>query len=265
MALWNGKLTAIVLTAAEPMEAREYWAELLGGRADGDSVELGGGTRIVIREGSREGLAELRLDAGLELMTAAQHLGGDAQNGPLQLRDPDGWLLQLRGVEAVEPLTLGRVTLSHVTLNSPDPLRQSRFYGDLLFLLSDALGELFFWMRLNPIHHSMAFAKHPAANINHLAVELPTRHDFISAIDRVTAHGLKLEFGPGRHLVGGNLFAYFVDRYGLRWELCAEMARLDPQHEPGRLTAEDRARSVNTFGPPPPTSFINEPGGPPPV
>jgi hypothetical protein len=43
------------------------------------------------------------------------------------------------------------------------------------------------------------------------------------------------------------------------------MARLDPDRPPGLFTPEDRKRSVNTFGPPPPESFITEPGGPPPA
>jgi hypothetical protein len=111
----------------------------------------------------------------------------------------------------------------------------------------------------------MAFCANEEANIHHIAVELPDSAAFIAAIDRVVEKGGKLEFGPGRHMVGGNLFAYLRDRHGIRWELCAEMGRLDPDRPPGLLTAEDRGRSVNTFGPPPPATFINEPGGPPPA
>lgn len=257
MALWNGKLVEIVMTAREPAATAEHWAALLGGEPDDGAVLLGGGTRIRLAQGPAEALAEVRFEAGPELRAAA--------DGALTVTDPDGWRLRLDPVDEVEPLEVASPTLSHCTLGSPSPPGQRAFYESLLFLLSDQLGDIFCWLRPNPIHHSMAFSATAEANIHHIAIELPDSAAFIAAIDRVVANGGQLEFGPGRHMVGGNLFAYLRDRYGIRWELCAEMSRLDPERPPGLLTAEDRKRSVNTFGPPPPASFINEPGGPPPA
>jgi catechol 2,3-dioxygenase-like lactoylglutathione lyase family enzyme len=254
------------MTARDPAEAAPYWADLLGGEASDGALLLGGGTRIALVEGACEALAEERFEAGAELFAAAEAAGATRESaGCATLIDPDGWLLRLSAVNEVAPVTVEAPTLSHCTLNSPSPARQRAYYHGLLFLLSDQLGDVFCWMRPNPIHHSLAFSAHPEANIHHLAVELPDSASFIAAIDRVVARDVKLEFGPGRHLVGGNLFAYFRDRYGIRWELCAEMGRLDPDRPPGLLTAEDRGRSVNTFGPSPPASFINEPGGPAPA
>jgi catechol 2,3-dioxygenase-like lactoylglutathione lyase family enzyme len=257
MALWNGKLTEIVMTAREPAATADYWAALLGGEAADDAVLLGSGTRIALAEGPQEGLAEVRFEAGPELRAAADEA--------LVLTDPDGWRLRLDPVDEVEPLELSAPTLSHCTLGSPNPPGQRAYYESFTFLLSDQLGDIFCWLRPNPIHHSMAFSASPEANIHHIAIELPDSAAFIAAIDRVVANGCKLEFGPGRHMVGGNLFAYLRDRHGIRWELCAEMGRLDPKRPPGLFTPEDRKRSVNTFGPPPPESFIKEAGGPPPV
>ncbi|HEX6458293.1 MAG TPA: VOC family protein [Thermoleophilaceae bacterium] len=257
MALWNAKLTEIVMTARDPAPTAEYWAGLLGGEPDGDAVLLGAGTRIRVAEGPQEALAEVRFQAGPELRVAA--------GGALIVTDPDGWRLRLDPVDEVEPFELASATLSHCTLGSPDPPAQRAYYESLTFLLSDQLGDMFCWLRPNPVHHSMAFARSREANINHLAVELPDSAAFIAAIDRVVAQGEKLEFGPGRHMVGNNLFAYFRDRHGIRWELCAEMLRLNPDRPPGLFTPEDRKRSVNTFGPPPPESFIKEPGGPGPA
>jgi catechol 2,3-dioxygenase-like lactoylglutathione lyase family enzyme len=266
MALWNGKLTELLMTARDPAAAASHWAGLLGGEADDAAVLLGGDTRIEIAEGPVEALAEMRFEAGGELLAVAEAAGAITQaDGSLTLTDRDGWLLRFNVVGEVGPLDVSSPTLSHCTLGSPSPPGQRAYYESLLFLLSDQLGDMFCWLRPNPIHHSVAFAASPEANINHLAVELPDSAAFISAIDRVVEQGAKLEFGPGRHMVGGNLFAYLRDDYGIRWELCAEMGRLDPDRPPGLLTAEDRKRSVNTFGPPPPESFIKEPGGPPPA
>jgi catechol 2,3-dioxygenase-like lactoylglutathione lyase family enzyme len=266
MALWNGKLCELLMTARDPAATASYWADLLGGEAEDGAVLLGGDTRIDLVEGGGEALAEERFEAGGELFCAAEAAGATRDSdGSALLTDPDGWRLRLSAVDEVGPLTVEGPTLSHCTLGSPSPPRQRAFYEDLLFLLSDQLGDVFCWLRPNPVHHSLAFSANAEVGIHHIAVELPDSAAFIRAIDRVVANGVKLEFGPGRHMVGGNLFAYFRDRYGIRWELCAEMGRLAPDRPPGLLTAEDRARSVNTFGPPPPASFIHEPGGPAPA
>jgi hypothetical protein len=244
MALWNGKLVEIVMTAREPAATAEYWAALLGGEPDGDAVLLGGGTRIRVTEGPQEALAEARFEAGPELRAAA--------DGALTVTDPDGWRLRFDPVDEVEPLDLSSPTLSHCTLGSPSPPSQRAFYESLTFLLSDQLGDMFCWLRPNPVHHSMAFATTRSI----AAMKAP-------ASGSSTARWLM--FGSGRHMVGNNLFAYLRDRHGIRWELCAEMARLEPDRPPGMYTPEDRKRSVNTFGPPPPESFIKEPGGPGPA
>ncbi len=266
MALWNAKLTEILMTAHDPAAAASHWAGLLGGEADDGAVRFGGDTRIGIAEGPAEALAEMRFEAGSELLGVAEAAGATTHaDGSATLTDPDGWLLRFNAVPEVEPLDVISPTLSHCTLGSPSPPGQRAYYESLTFLLSDQLGDIFCWLRPNPIHHSVAFSASPEANIHHIAVELPDSAAFIAAIDRVVAHGGKLEFGPGRHMVGGNLFAYLRDDYGIRWELCAEMGRLAPDRPPGMFTPEDRKRSVNTFGPPPPESFIKEPGGPPPA
>jgi catechol 2,3-dioxygenase-like lactoylglutathione lyase family enzyme len=263
MTPWTAKLTDIVLTAEEPAAAAAYWAGLLGGVAWETEVALAGDTRIAVRRGPRAGLAEAGFQASPELVAAARATGAPELHGAAGIVDPDGWRLRLDEVPEIVPLVLEGPTLSHCTLNSPDPNAQRRFYETLGFRLSDALGDVFSWLRCNPIHHSMAFSRHEVVAIHHLAIELPDRAAFIGAIDRVIAAGAKLEFGPGRHMVGGNLFAYFRDAHGLRWELCCEMGRIDdPDHVPVPLTAKDRGRSVNTFGPPPPESFIQEAGGP---
>jgi catechol 2,3-dioxygenase len=262
MPLWNAKLTDVLLTAPDPAEAIEYWARLLNGRAGDSEIALGDGTRIRVAEGPLTGLAEIGFEAGPELIAAAAELGAEDEGAVSRVADPDGWRLRLDAVGEVAPQEVVGPTLSHCTLNSPAPPSQREWYERLTFLLSDALGEIFCWLRPNPIHHAMAFCRSERAGIHHIAVELPDSAAFIAAIDNVVDAGGALEFGPGRHMVGGNLFAYLIDRYGVRWELVAEMGRLDPDRAPGIFTAKDRSRSVNLFGPPPPASFIEQPGGP---
>ena len=265
MMLWNGRLRTLVMAAPEPETAAGAWAAILSGHPDGATVHLGDDTRIVTVEGPQHGLVEMRLDASPELTEAAVRAGGDAVVDGVLLRDPEGWQMRFTRVDEVKPVVVARSTLSHCTLLSPEPMAQCEWWQSTGFLLSETIGEIFGWMRPNPIHHSLAFARGGATGIQHLAVEFPDANALIAAIDVLVAAGERVEFGPGRHLVGGNLFAYVLDRTGIRWELCAELERWD-LHEPARRHPEEmRTRSINTFGPRPPASFIEQPGGPGPV
>jgi catechol 2,3-dioxygenase-like lactoylglutathione lyase family enzyme len=215
--------------------------------------------------GPQHGLVEIHVDAAPELATAVERAGGAPDGAGLLLRDPDGWAVRFQRVEEVAPLRLERSTLSHCTLASPRPMDQCDYWQGLGFLLSDTIGDVFGWLRPNPVHHSLAFVAGESVQINHLAVELPDANALIAAVDRLVEAGGQVEFGPGRHIVGGNLFAYVLDGTGIRWELCAELDRLDPERPPGRHPLEMRKRSINAFGPRPPASFIEQAGGPGPL
>jgi catechol 2,3-dioxygenase-like lactoylglutathione lyase family enzyme len=265
MSVWSGRLRALVMAAPDPEAAAAGWAPILSGRADGATIELGDDTRIEVVAGPQHGLVEMRLDAAPELSAAVELAGGEADGEDLVLRDPDGWRARFRPVEEVAPLRLERATLSHCTLASPRPMDQCGWWQGLGFLLSDTIGEVFAWMRPNPVHHSLAFVASENVQINHLAVELPDANAMIAAVDALVEAGGQVEFGPGRHVVGGNLFAYVLDETGIRWELCAELDRLDPDRPAGRHPLELRRRSINEFGPRPPASFLEQAGGPGPI
>jgi catechol 2,3-dioxygenase-like lactoylglutathione lyase family enzyme len=256
---WRARLACLVLSAPDPRAAASAWAAVLGGQARGDEVLLDAGTRLVVERGA-PALRQMRYEADGGVLEAAGAPGSVAD-----LRDADGWPVSLSVVDAPTRTAPAGPMLGHVTLCSPDPDRAAATYEFLGFSLSDALGDLFRWLRCNDVHHSVAFTR-GAAGVHHLAVEYPDRASFVDAIDRVAAAGLRVEFGPGRHMVGGNLFAYFRDAHGLRWELFCEIERIGPEGRPlPRLGDEDRARSVNVWGPQPPASFVREAGGPAPA
>lgn len=250
---WRGWLREVVVGGADPAAVAAYYAELLGGEASASAVALGSGTRILVEEGA-PGLRRTRLDVvgRIDLSSYETFLDGDGS-----LLDPDGWRHDLNTVDAVEARPRDPAPrLGHVTFQSPDPLGQERFLHGLGFELSEALGDLFRWLRCNPVHHTFAYARAPAPAVHHIAVELPDRTALIEACDRLARLGHAAEYGPGRHLVGGNLFVYFRDRYGVRFELFCELRRIDEDgFVPTVYREEDRARSVNVWGPQPPESF----------
>jgi catechol 2,3-dioxygenase-like lactoylglutathione lyase family enzyme len=263
--LWNGRLRTLVMAAPDPDAAAAAWAAILAGEADAATIRLGDDTSIVVVDGPHHGLVEMRFDASPELAEAAVRAGGEAAEDGVIVRDPEGWQMRFMPVDAVAPAVVEGAMLSHCTLLSPEPMAQCRWWQTAGFRLSETIGEIFGWMRPNPIHHSLAFARGDATGIQHLAVEFPDANALVAAVDVLVAAGERVEFGPGRHIVGGNLFAYVLDRAGIRWELCAELERWSPDEPVRRHGEEMRGRSVNTFGPRPPASFIEQPGGPGPL
>jgi catechol 2,3-dioxygenase-like lactoylglutathione lyase family enzyme len=250
---WHGWLREVAVGGDDPAAVAAYYAELLGGEAAANAVALGSGTRIVVEEGA-PGLRRARLDVAgtVDLSAYAPFRDDDGA-----VVDPDGWRLDLNAVESVDPPAADPVPrLGHVTFQSPDPLAQERFLQGLGFRLSEALGDLFRWLRCSPVHHTFAYTRAPAPRVHHIAVELPDRVALVDACDRLASLGHAVEYGPGRHLVGGNLFVYFRDRYGVRFELFCELRRIEEDgFVPTVYREEDRVRSVNVWGPQPPESF----------
>jgi catechol 2,3-dioxygenase-like lactoylglutathione lyase family enzyme len=125
------------------------------------------------------------------------------------------------------------VRLSHVVLNCTDPDATTRWYSEVLgFRLSDTLaglemGTVMNFMRCNPRHHSIAFARGPHVSLHHVSFELRGIDEFMRGTGRVLRSGTRMVWGPGRHLAGANTFAYFLDPQHNTVEYTTELAVLD--------------------------------------
>jgi catechol 2,3-dioxygenase-like lactoylglutathione lyase family enzyme len=237
----------------DPDAAAAYYAELLGGSVSDGGVELGEQTRISFVEGNK-GLVSV----GLDLARSA----ADTLVWPLDhessVADADGNRLEIRVCEHIDeqPLAVHRPTLGHLTFQSPAPLSQQRFYEGAGFQLSEGLGDVFRWMRCNPIHHTIAFSQGSRPGLHHIGIEVTDRAALVDACDRLAEVGQATEYGPGRHQVGGNLFVYFLDRYGFRIEFFCELARITTTDFVAPIhNAEARSQTINAWGPQPPESF----------
>jgi catechol 2,3-dioxygenase-like lactoylglutathione lyase family enzyme len=125
------------------------------------------------------------------------------------------------------------VRLSHVVLNSPEPEKTRAFYEKhLSFRLSDTLnhpqmGDVFYFMRCSPQHHSMAIARGPHASLQHVSFELRGIDEYMRGTGRLMRAGWKKIWGPGRHRAGENTFSYFLDPSGNTMEYTTELEVLD--------------------------------------
>jgi catechol 2,3-dioxygenase-like lactoylglutathione lyase family enzyme len=125
------------------------------------------------------------------------------------------------------------VRLSHVVVNSPDPERARFWYEEhLSFKLSDTLvhpqmGELMWFMRCNPQHHSFAIARGPYTSLHHVSFELRGLDEYMRGSGRLIRGGTPKIWGPGRHVAGDNTFSYFLDPSGNTLEYTTELSILD--------------------------------------
>lgn len=186
--------------------------------------------------------------------------------GGLALADPAGnpLVVEPAAVHTVAPPAPGLVgprRLGHLNVKSDAPPRSAAFFQEVLELkLSEQIGDNLFFLRIGAEHHNLGIRPGERGMLHHVGCELPGWHAYQPILDRLAAHGWKVEYGPGRHVPGRNLFTYVVDpSSGLRVELFADMAHIadESSHVPVRWEAGDRmTKTINTWGPTPPASFL---------
>ena len=188
---------------------------------------------------SVDALASNLASSGVKLVfepTDLQTLGGgygfrffDLEGRTIEV-STDVELRKHRKIEVRESIP---VRLSHVVLNSPEPEKMMAWYErNLGFRLSDTLnhphvGDLFYFLRCNSQHHSMAIARGPHASLQHASFELRGIDEYMYGSGRIIRAGYRKIWGPGRHRAGDNTFTYFVDPNGNTMEYTTELATLD--------------------------------------
>jgi catechol 2,3-dioxygenase len=272
----NMALSHVGRAVEDPPAAAAYYARTLGlavseTLADG-TIRLGWGQGFHALElTAGHGLAhfglELSDEAGLAALesrlqahgvpAAREELVGD-HPPVLAFRDPDGHRVEAHGPvdrsgeHAADP---GRrpVRIHHVTLASPAIAEQVAFYEQVLgFRVSDRMGEVFAWLRCNQEHHTVAVVEADQAGLDHYAYEIDSWASLKTWCDELAARDVPLQWGPGRHGPGNNVFVMFDDLDGNHVELSCEMERYwddRAQYAPRHWAPE--AKTVNLWGPVP--------------
>lgn len=134
--------------------------------------------------------------------------------------------------------------ISHVNLNCRDNDASFALLSALGFKLSDQTRQ-FRFIRCNTDHHSLVLGFNDNANLNHIAFEMPDLEAVMRGIGRMRDHGHGVEWGPGRHGPGNNVFAYFCGPEEMPLEYTGEMQQVDDSYQirkpedwrwpPGRL------------------------------
>ena len=174
--------------------------------------------------------------AGATLRAAPMPLDEPGGGLAAMLRDPQGSILRLVAGDSARPADPPRPDrperLAHVNLNCRDVDATARFFeAGLGFALADR-SKLMAFERCNADHHAVVLAEAPVDGLNHVAFLLPSWEGVMRAAGRLVDAGHPIAWGPGRHGPGDNVFAYFIDPFGIVVEHTAEVEQVTDDHVP---------------------------------
>lgn len=138
------------------------------------------------------------------------------------------------GYTPLRPTKLGHVA-SFIPALGPV---QDFYTGALGFRWSDTIGDFFVFLRCNADHHATNFmASANRQGMHHVAYEMRDLNHLQTMLDHLASHGYRLEWGPGRHGAGHNVFTYHRDPDGNLVEL---FTQLDVVHDEAKGYWEPR-------------------------
>lgn len=195
--------------------------------------------QVTLRARNRESLAVIQeavVRAGGSLLAEPHLLTRDPASGVgLKFKDPHGRVFQVvHGDErrpVGEPVADRPIRLTHVVLNS-HAVDETRLFLEqaLGFRLADRTAIMAF-MNCDGDHHTIALGISDNDALNHIAFLMPDFESVMRGGGRMKDAGHPIQWGPGRHGPGNNLFNYFLDPFGVVIEYTAEVEQIDDTYE----------------------------------
>jgi len=123
--------------------------------------------------------------------------------------------------------------IAHVNLNAGDFDASLRFFTQTLgFRQIDENAPLWFLRCASSDHSSIVLAKTSQPTLNHVAFEMPDVDSVMRGIGRMKDNGYPVEWGPGRHGPGNNVFAYFCGPDEVPIEYASDVLQIDDSYVP---------------------------------
>jgi catechol 2,3-dioxygenase-like lactoylglutathione lyase family enzyme len=237
-----------------------------------DVIGIGAADRTAVDQ-----LCEQLGQAGVQLVSEPDELTTYGGGYGFRFFDGDGRTLEVscdndvRDARELEPLEAVPQALSHVVFNSPDPEGTVAWYLQHLGVaISDQLtlpgmGDLMWFLRCSPWHHTFAIVRGPHASLHHLSFEMRGVEENMFATGRVMRAGVERVWGPGKHLAGDNMFNYFLDPSGNTMEYTTVLETVDEETwEPHKYSiaepqVADQWGTANAMGPDVAQKSFNEP------
>ena len=112
----------------------------------------------------------------------------------------------------------GNTGFSHVGLRTTDPVRDERFWTQVMSAkVSDRIGAAPL-LRIDEVHHKIALFPSSFAGVQHINHQVASVDDIMRMWYFLKEHGGRVVFGPGRHPTSGAMFLYFEGPDGMVYE-----------------------------------------------
>lgn len=261
----------LVLETPKPKVSADFYARALGCRVErinGLLTAQAPDRRLAFIEGApkkldRAGFALPDAEELGRLRARISRAGWASEDGStsffydaVTVRDPDGTRLSF-GLQAEEEdveavMSVPQARLQHVVMASREPERVVTFFTDVLgFTVSDTVLDeerrlRTSFLRCSAEHHSFAVFKAPRDWFDHHCYEATDWDAIRDWSDHFSAEFIRLQWGPGRHGPGNNLFVFIHDLDGNWVEISAELEIVDHSRPPGEWPHEER--TLNYWG-----------------
>lgn len=267
----SASLHYIAIGSPNPSALASWHASVMGlalsdtpsgilGRGPGRNVFFESGKKSTLAYAGYALESEVQLDQLVSSLQKAswsvQQLTGNTlfQPGAIAIQDPDGNELHFGLVENSNKVCgSGLVArLQHVVVASRQSRRLSEFYQNVLgFTLSDnvvtSTGELkAAFLRCSSEHHSFAVFQASSDRFDHHCYEAGDWSLIRDWADHFSALNVQVEWGPGRHGPGNNLFMFVHDLDGNWLEISAELEIVTHDRPVG--TWPESERTLNLWG-----------------
>ena len=183
-----------------------------------------------------DAIAQRATAAGGRVLGPVAPVDDPAGGTGLRMADPHGRIFQIvHGDTRCTPLpepTDRPQRLTHVVLNSHAVDQTQAFLTEALgFRLADRTVAIAF-MNCNADHHTLAIGVSDNDALNHIAFLMPDADAVMRGGGRMKDAGFPIQWGPGRHGPGNNLFNYFIDPFGVVIEYTADVQQVDDSYQP---------------------------------
>lgn len=263
------RLHLLALGSGAPDALAKFYVDVLGYREQrtvaGDLLLTGPERRLILRQGTAGSLAYAAFSLDSERRLAALRMNLQAigvvttestvpgLRGAFSLEAPGGRMLAFGFAETAITETPDRLAgrLQHAVFAGPDIEAFTEFLVRIGFEVSDDVrredGQLTArFLRSDDEHHAIAAFLADENRFDHHCYEAGSWNDIKEWTDHLVAQGVIIEWGPGRHGPGGNVFVMFRDPDGNWIEVSAELERVAEDRTAGQWAHEPR--TLNQWG-----------------
>lgn len=253
LAAFYDRVMEMPATRLDSPDGVERWLCRGPGRAllieDGPPKTLGFGAYAFATDASLAAFVQRLAASGVPTEPARSPLFAP---GAVAVSDPLGNRIEF-GRALPDAPRLGRSgRLQHLVVATPDPDPVVAFYQDALGfrpsdLVRDEAGGLrACFLHSDHEHHSFAVFRAPESRLDHHCYETASWDAIRDWADHFADAGVTLEWGPGRHGPGHNLFAMIHDADGNWIEVSADLDHITTGWTVGQWTHEPK--TLNSWG-----------------